>query len=303
METMRLAGARLAVTGASGFLGRHLCRHFLSLGCRVRGLVREPAKATEVPAGVELFRCELPHAIDENGFREAAVLIHCAYTSRFRTLEQARQVNEEGTCKVLERSRRCGVGRFVFLSSTSAHPGALSYYGRSKLALERRLDPARDLILRPGLVLGPDGGLFQRLVSSLRGTGLLPLFGDRNEPLQTVHVDDFCLAVQRALEQELTGCFVVAEPDGLPLRDLVELLAAGLGRRARPIRLPAGPVLAALRVAERLRIPLPISSENVLGALALREQPSADDLQRIGIRVRSAQESLEQLLGATRGRG
>jgi nucleoside-diphosphate-sugar epimerase len=296
---MSLAGTTVAITGASGFVGRHLCRHFLARGCQVRGLVRDTRAGSALDPRVERFCCDLPGRIDVEAFREVAVLIHCAYTSRFVSPDQARRVNEEGTARVLALSRENGVGRFVFVSSTSAHPDARSYYGKSKLALEGRLDPARDLIVRPGLVLGPDGGLFQRLVASLRRTGVLPLFGGGRQPVQTVHVDDLCVAVGRAIERGLTGTYVVAEPDGMPLRELLQLVARKLGRRAVALPLPAGPVLACLRVTEALRLPLPISSENVLGALSLRSQPSARDLDAIGVRLRGAAESLDQLLGPT----
>ena len=297
---MSLDGTTVAVTGAGGFVGRHLCRHFLAHGCKVRGLVRDPGPGPLRDEGVELFRCDLPDRIDAAAFRGVEVLIHCAYTSRFVSLAQARRVNEEGSRRVLAASREAGVERFVFVSSISAHPEALSYYGRSKLAIEQRLDLSRDLILRPGLVLGPDGGLFQRLVASLRRSGVLPLFGGGRQPVQTVHIDDLCTAMERAIERRLTGSYVVAEPQGLPLRELLQLIAQKLGRRAIPVPLPAGPVLACLRVTEALRIPLPISSENVLGALALRAQPSADDLKAIGVKLRSAEQSLDCLLATTK---
>jgi len=296
---MSLAGTTLAVTGAGGFVGRHLCRHFLAHGCTVRGLVRDTDHPPLREQGVELFECALPDRIDSEAFRGVEVLVHCAYTSRFVSLEEAQRVNEEGTSRVLALSREAGVERFVFISSTSAHTEALSYYGKSKLAIEERLDSTRDLILRPGLVLGPDGGLFQRLVASLRRSRLLPLFDGGQQPVQTVHIDDLCLALERALERELTGCYVVAEPRGLPLRDLIRLTAQKLGRGVLLLPLPAGPVLACLRVAEALRVPLPVSSENVLGALGLRAQPSDDDLKTIGVSLRSAEESLEQLLAST----
>jgi nucleoside-diphosphate-sugar epimerase len=292
---MSLEGTTVAVTGAGGFVGRHLCRHFLARGCTVRGLVRDPGRAAHLEPGVELFECDLPDRIDAAGFDGVEVLIHCAYTSRFVSLAEARRVNEDGSARVLAASREAGVKRFVFVSSTSAHPQARSYYGKSKLAVEGRLDPTRDLIIRPGLVLGADGGLFQRLVASLRRSGVLPLFGGGRQPVQTVHIDDLCVAMERAVERRLTGPYVVAEPRGLPLRELLQLTAQKLGRRAIPVPLPASPVLACLRITEALRIPLPISSENVLGALSLREQPSADDLKAIGIVLRTAEESLNGL--------
>lgn len=293
---MNPATTTLAVTGASGFVGQHLCRHFLARGWSVRGLVRDTEDDRLREQGLKLYACDLPDRIDPEAFRGVDVLIHCAYTIRFVSLKDARRVNEEGSSRLLALSRDAAVRRFVFLSSTSAHPEALSYYGRSKLAFEERLDPERDLIFRAGLVLGPDGGLFQRLVASLRRSALLPLFGGGLQPMQTVHVDDLCLAMQKAIERDLTGRYVVAEPEAMPLRELLQLVARKLGRRAIPLPLPVGPALACLRFAERLRIPLPVSSENLLGALGLRFQPSRDDLEAIGVQLRSAAESLEQLL-------
>jgi len=293
---MTAARKTVALTGAAGFVGRHLCHHFLARGFDVRGLVRDPERRSALEPEVALFRCDLPAVCDADAFRNVDSVIHCAYTSRFTSLKEARRVNEEGTARVLALSREAGVERFVFVSSTSAHADALSYYGKSKLLLEATLDPERDLIIRPGLVLGSDGGLFDRLVSSLRRSGFVPVFGGGRQTVQTVHVDDLCVAIERAIERKLTGAFVVAEPEGLPLRDLFRLVAKKLGRRATVVSLPAGPVLALLRVAEALRVPLPISSENVLGALALRAQPSAADLEAIGVVLRTASDSLDQLL-------
>ncbi|MDQ3605986.1 MAG: hypothetical protein M3418_07360 [Gemmatimonadota bacterium] len=56
-------------------------------------------------------------------------------------------------------------------------------------------------------------------------------------------------------------------------------------------------MLLALRLIEALRIPFPISSENLLGLTGLRHTPSSADLERLGMRLRSARESLAALSG------
>lgn len=280
----------VAITGADGLVGSHLARHLASRGWSVRSLVRDPAGAPD------RFRCALPDEIDERGIAGADWLVHCAYTSRFRSLAEARRTNEEGTARVLALCRAHGV-RFCFVSTTSAHEGALSYYGRSKLALERSLEPERDLVIRPGLVLAPSGGgLFARIRASLERTGVVPLFDGGRQRVQTVHVRDLCAAFERALADERTGTFVVAEPDGVELRELFAVTARLLGIRARFVPLPSAPVLLALRAAERLRIPLPISSENLLGLRSLRVMPSRADLDSLGVRARPAAESLAAIL-------
>jgi nucleoside-diphosphate-sugar epimerase len=282
------------VTGANGFLGRHLCDRLARAGWHVRGLVRDTSRYPFEQSGIELFRGELPDGIDERAFAGVDVVVHCAYMSRHTTLAEARRVNIEGTEAILGRARAAGA-RFVFISSTGAHDGALSYYGRSKLQLEGRLDPARDLILRPGLILG-DGGLFERISGSLKRFGVIPVFDGGRQRVQTVHVEDLCDAIATAVEKGLTGRYVVAEPGGLELRELFTAMADRMGVRCHLLSLPAAPVLAILRAAEGFGLRLPLSSENVLGAKSLRTEPSESDLAAIGVTVRGTAESLDDLM-------
>jgi nucleoside-diphosphate-sugar epimerase len=282
------------VTGATGFLGRNLCERVAEDGWEVRGLARDTTGSPFSRPGITLFECDLPDRIDEAAFRGADVVVHCAYMSRHTTLAEARRVNEEGTARVLALTRAAGA-RFVFISSTGAHEDSLSYYGRSKLAIEGRLDLERDLVIRPGLILG-DGGLFQRISQSLARFGFVPVFDGGHQRIQTVHVADLCEAIVRAVDRGLTGRYVVAEPEGLELRELFHAIAARMGRRARLVPLPAAPLLVALRTAEAIGLRLPLTSENVLGARSLRTQPSEADLARIGVTVRSTADSLDDLM-------
>ena len=284
---------RVAVTGATGFLGRHLCEYFQARGWRVRGLVRDVGRHP-VREGIELALCDLPDRIDAAAFAGADVVIHCAYASREANLVQARRVNELGTERVYALGRAAGVRRFVFISTISAHDEALSYYARSKLAIEHTLDPERDLIIRPGLVLAPGGGgLFHRMVDGLRRTGMAPIFDGGRQVMQTVYIDDFCAAVHGALVSDRVGRYVVAEPEGLPVRDFFRLVAEKCGVRCRLVPLPTTPLLLALRAVERLGVALPISSENVLGMRSLRFQPSARDMEALGVHPRPTAESLD----------
>lgn len=285
------------VTGASGFLGSNLVDRLVGEGWDVRGLVRDPSRAPEKGAA-ELFHSDLPDSVDEAAFDEVDVVIHCAYMSRHTTLEEARRVNEEGSKRILALSRSHGA-RFVFISSTGAHPEALSYYGQSKLSVERTLDPDRDLIIRPGLILG-EGGLFRRVVDSLARFGFVPVFDGGRQRIQTVHVEDLSEAIVRAIGSGLTGTYVVADPEAHELRQLFRAMAARMGRRCRLVPLPSTPMLLLLRAAERMGMRLPLSSENVLGALSLRPQESSTDVQAIGVRVRGMEESLDDLLRTRR---
>jgi nucleoside-diphosphate-sugar epimerase len=125
---------------------------------------------------------------------------------------------------------------------------------------------------------------------------VVPLFGGGNQPLQTVHVDDVCAAVARILERDLPGTFNVAEPDPPTLGVFLRMMADRLGIRVRFVPLPFGPVLAGVRAIEALRVPFPLRSESLLGLKGLRQVPVADDLRRLDLRVRTAAESLRDVL-------
>jgi NADH dehydrogenase len=284
------------VTGASGLLGRHLCSDLARRGWRVRALVRDPASCPPVPPGASVGRCDLPDVLDEALLEGLDVLVHCAWATRVADTAKARIVNEDGTRRILAAARRAGVARFVFLSSIAAGPDAPSYYGRSKHAVEGLLDPDRDLIVRPGLVLAGQGqGLFQQMRGIMRRLHVMPLFGGGEQPLQTIHVADLCEAMARALELDLTGTLNVAEPDPVPLSAFLRMLADRLEVRCLFLPLPFTPVLAGIRALEALRVPFPLSSESLLGLKALRRVPVAEDLRRLDLRVRTSAESLEEL--------
>jgi len=287
----------VVVTGASGMLGRPVCASFSSRGWAVRALVRSPAAFTDAPPGVTVGRCDLPETVDEALLEGASVLVHCAYATRVTDRTEARRVNEDGTRRILDASRRAGIHRFVFISTVAANPDAPNYYARSKHALEGLLDPEHDLVVRPGLIVSKHGqGLFQQMRDITRRTHLVPLFGGGKQPLQTVHIDDLCEALARALERGLTGALNVAEPDPVSLAEFMRMLSDRLRVRCLFLPLPFAPVLAAVRAIEALRLPFPLRSESLLAVKGLQQLPAEEDLRRLGMVVRSAKESLADVV-------
>src|SRR5437016_14504166 len=88
----------------------------------------------------------------------------------------------------------------------------------------------------------------------------------------------------------------VAEPAPLSMAVFLRAMVARLGVRCVFLPLPFAPVLAALRAAEALGVPLPLRSESVLAIRGLRQAPVAEDLRRLDLSVRSAEESLADVL-------
>lgn len=293
----------VAVTGATGMLGRHLCQHFAELGWSVRALVRDPERAQGLPADATRHRFELKSELDPEALSGARYLIHCAATTRSKEIAASKGLDETAARRLFNAARRAGVERVVFPSSTSARPDAPSEYGRSKHAIEGLLLSDRDLALRLGLVVAPGGtggtGLFGRLVNLIARGRLIPLFGGGRQVVQPVHVSDVCRAVEAGIQGERTGTLTVADPDGMPLRAFLEAIARRLGRRVLFVPAPFGPTLLMLRGIEALRLSFPITSENLLGLREQRLVPAREDLAHLGIETRSVEQALEEALATS----
>jgi nucleoside-diphosphate-sugar epimerase len=188
-------------------------------------------------------------------------------------------------------SQHANVGRFVFISSMNAHAEAEAYYGRSKFTLEQQMDLSKDLVIRPGFIIG-HGGAFHHLKESLLKTRIVPVFDGGRQILQTIYIDDLCQAIGLAVDKELTGLFVVAEPVGVEMCMFFRRVADYFNSRCILVPLPMRFTLNILQFMERLNIPFPLSSENLLGLKHLKYIPTAESLARIGMEVNSFEESL-----------
>ena len=236
----------VAITGATGFIGRALVARFLADGWQVRALARQSPPAGS--AGVEWHTWELGHHAG-GALVGAAAVVHAAAALGDAPADQHRR-NVDGSLQLLAEARSAGVRRCVFLSSMSAHPDAISGYGRDKLAVERAWTGDDALVIRPGLVLG-DAGLAGRLLELVARHRVLPIVGAERR-LQTVHVDDLAHAIVIATQRDLSGCFTVAERDPVRLDALVREMARLRGTPTRLVPIPFGVARTGLTVARRL---------------------------------------------------
>ena len=189
--------AEILITGATGFVGRHVVAALLGGGRDLRLLVRDPAKVPgawrgrlDAVAGGDLSEAPL-----ETALQGIETVVHVAGLPGGRFAEAAfMRANAEATARLCAAARSAGARRFVFISSIMAvadntapeivtdetPPAPHTAYGRSKLAAEAPVaELGRDMLavsLRPPLVIGADSTGNWRRLMRLAATGLpLPL--------------------------------------------------------------------------------------------------------------------------------
>ncbi|MDR7420627.1 MAG: NAD-dependent epimerase/dehydratase family protein [Armatimonadota bacterium] len=252
--------ARIAVTGASGFLGRRLTERLLQRGEAVRILVRRPQKC---PVGsdprVEVVVGDLgDSAAVEAAVRGAEVVYHVGAAMHGGWAEHGRGTIG-GTTNVVESCLAHGVHRLVYVSSLSVlhwsaldgatgvtesaplepRPEARGFYTRAKLAAERLVVEAVEkrrlpaVILRPGQIVGP-GVPLATLCNGISVGQWLVILGRGDVVLPLVHVDDVVTALLLAAGAsriEPGTVYHIVDGEELTQRAIVERLGGGDGPR------------------------------------------------------------------------
>ncbi|HEX8437838.1 TIGR01777 family oxidoreductase [Archangium sp.] len=300
---------KVALTGASGFLGPVLVQRLLERGHGVHVLARDVARAqARLPSGVtgSYFDASTPLAPDALGGAEA--VIHLAgepvaqrWTDKAR--QRIRDSRVVGTRRLVEAMRAAGTVRH-FVSAS-----AIGYYGADRGAepLTESSSPGEDFLARVcraweaeaqeadaagirtalpriGVVLHPEGGALKQMLPLFR-LGLGGKMGSGQQYLSWVHRDDALGLLLFALEQpELRGPMNVTAPQPMTNADFSRALGAALGRPA-VVPVPA----FALKVA------LGEMSEAVLGGQRVLPQRA----QEAGYRFQHPElpEALRSLVG------
>ena len=282
---------RIAITGATGFIGSHLTQHFVSQGWKVLGLCRRPPDG-EQNRGVEFVPYDLGKPVPEDALAGCDVLVHCAHVLYSPRQRDADRLNIEGSRQLFRAAERASVGKVLYLSSLSAHPEVQSHYAKSKLEVESLLNPERDTILRLGLVLGP-GGFAGRLQAVVARTRIVPLIDAGRQPVYTIHIEDLCRVVQSLILTADSGILQIGHPRQLTVAVVSMTLARAMRRRVLFLPFPLRLLHPLVSLAERLGAELPVTSENLLGLAGARPLDLAEDVGRLRVAMRSFDELLE----------
>ncbi len=268
----------ILVTGGTGLVGRHVLLELRDRGLPTTALARTSAAAESVrQLGATPFEGAVEDPATWNRVGDCAAIVHCAAIITARApWEHFRQVNVESVRLAADRARRLGIP-LIHLSSVAVYSSAdragpegsvdesrplgsledTASYPRSKRLAETVLWEAvgaglKALALRPCLIYGEGDRQFLPRLIGIARKGWLPLIGEGDRPLSLVHARNIAYAVGQALtlNRGWGRAYNVVNEDSITSRELLAMVAEGLGRPIRTVRIPFPVAMGVARVGD-----------------------------------------------------
>ena len=277
-------GAKILITGATGFTGRVLTRKLADAGAQITAIARRSSKIGDLDdINVNWVRGDVYDAETiQTAVQGVEYIFHLAAAFREEKGTDAgyRRVHVRST-ELLAQALvgKAEFKRFVHVSTVGVHghieaeradenypfdPG--DGYQRTKLEGELWLGDfaAKNnipfTIIRPVPIFGPGDGRLLKFFKMI-DKGYLPMLGlNRSGIYHLVHVDDLTEIFMRAalLDAALSQTFIAANESPVSIEDMGKIIAKALGKKVRVIRLPITPFFIAADVCKAVCLPFGI---------------------------------------------
>ncbi len=268
---------KLLITGGAGFLGFNIANFIHKKGHQVELLDLADYPESDYSPEIAKHQCDirnrgiLEKLIRENQYN---AIVHCAAALPLWREKDIVETNVNGTRNILEFSRKYGVERVVYISSTAVYGVSAKHpiyehdplvgagtYGKSKIKAEQVCDEFREKgyfvpVLRPKTFIGTGRlGIFQILYDWVESGKRIPIIGNGENRYQLLDVDDLVNAIYISLtarRENANDTFNVGATSFRSVAEDVGSLCKHAGTGARVMRTPAIPIKAALALFELL---------------------------------------------------
>jgi NADH dehydrogenase len=233
---------KIAITGGTGFIGRHLAQRLAAEKVEVVLLARSDRGGFN-GRGMTLVATDLSdRAVLRKAFAGCEMVAHCAGINREIGQQTYRRVHIEGTRNVIDAASQAGVKKIVLMSFLRARPNCGSAYHESKWAAEEliRASGLDYTIIRASMVYGRGDHMLDHLSHALHTFPLFAMVGLKEKGIRPLAIDDLVDVLRAALvEGRLTRQTVaVTGAEELYLSEAVRRVARVTGKKVRMVRAP-----------------------------------------------------------------
>ncbi|MGH9443106.1 MAG: complex I NDUFA9 subunit family protein [Thermoanaerobaculia bacterium] len=269
---------KVAVTGATGFVGGYVVNELLRRGHWVRALVREPGIQSRFNRPVEPVVGDLTDPASLDPFaRGCDAVVHLVGIIHEKAGRSFDQIHRQGTENVVVAASRAGVGKYVQMSAMGSSASSPSEYGRTKAMGEEAVKRSRLdwTIFRPSIIFGPGDGFVSLLARIIRRNPVfIPVIGSGTVRFMPVSVRDVARLFADSLEKAEASkkSFDVGGPGIFTQDEINREIAVALGKPRKPLvhfPIAFGSLLArANSLVPRFILPQPLLTVDQLKSLS-----------------------------------
>lgn len=253
----------ILVTGATGFVGRHVVRRLKDRPARamVRG-----GSAPRFARSVEVVQADLtePQSLTPALTGVQTVIHAAAVTGQVKEPYRGAYdvINREGTENLVAAARKAGVERLVVVSGLGTKPASPGSYMATRQGLEEavRRCGIPYVILQPSVLFGDGAPFIERLADLARLSPLVPVLGGGDLRFQPLWIEDLVRCLIQATEnRDLDNrTLALGGAEYVTLREIQQAISQALGKRRLlvPLPLPVARLQAGLMTALLPRPPL-----------------------------------------------
>jgi uncharacterized protein YbjT (DUF2867 family) len=279
---------RVAITGGTGFVGRHLARALVTNGNAVVLIARGKDQREPAIFGLHdasFFSSDLSNIADlAKAVSGCEAVVHCAGINREIGQQTYQRVHIDATKNVIDAARRAGVHKIVLLSFLRARPNCCSAYHESKWVAEElvRLSGLDYTIFKSGVIYGRGDHMLDHLSHALFTFPLFGLVGMKDKRMRPLAVEDLVHVLEASLSDSGLSrrTFHITGPEEMTLREAVRRVGHAIGRVPAFIRMPVAAHQVIAWCAERtMKIPLTsLAQVRILAEGLVEAAPPCDTL-------------------------
>ena len=241
-----LRNLRVTVFGGTGFVGRHLIKHLCNHECIIKVPTRNPAKGYFLqPLGdvgqINLVKFDLSDNQKlKNLIEDSDIIINLIGILFEKKKNDFTNLHYNFVKRLVDNINLHKIP-FIQISALGVNKYQNSLYSESKFNAEKYIQKnlKKFVIVRPGLIFGPEDNFFCKFAKMSLYSPFLPLIMGGKTKFQPVYVEDVCKGIVKILEKNITNkIFEFGGPDIFTFKELLQILLKSINRKRLLIYIP-----------------------------------------------------------------
>lgn len=276
---------RVLVTGASGFVGRHLVPMLVDRGFAVTVIIRSSREKNLVSPRARVIVGDLSQkGVWQEKIKENEILIHLAAQISSKTIQPFKKNNVVATKNLIEALKGSKIKKIILFSSAAVTSIRQDWYAMTKKEQEEIVSKAKIdyAIIRPSMIYGPgDTKNIGWLISLIKKTPIVPLPGGGLFGRQPIYVDDICKIVLKLIEKNYgKRIYEIHGYEYVTMKRMVLAITKVLARKKPIVNIPIWFLVGVMALGEKV-LPNPKFTVDQIKSLTSGEKFSGDPWWKI----------------------